>query len=363
MRREFIRSVAIVAACLAGLTGRAWGQQPPVAPTGERFGIGDTLTEKVDSDVDFEDEGGAGDKKEFPIPTDDDISATKVGDIYSSGEKTAFKVASVEAMGSKGGTVVFQRSAGASDPTERFARVQGLGAISIKKRIRLIDFYWMAGWPAHLIAALAVAAILMAANSIWLYRRRRQCPPQFVAEGRALLDQGNIAGLEDLALQKIGLFPHLCRALCDRFDFSTEEDIRFRMEMVAGVQINRLRVPTKALNFIAVCAPLLGLAGTIYGMMIVFEGVAGASGAGKAAVLAAGIRVKLLCTLFALMVAIPSLLLFFVFNSRLGTIISEAETLAEEFLHKILILKRRQIAAAEDASPPPVRRRKPKEPR
>jgi biopolymer transport protein ExbB len=114
---------------------------------------------------------------------------------------------------------------------------------------------------------------------------------------------------------------------------------------VAGAQITRLRVPIKLLNFFAVCAPLMGLAGTIYGMIIVFEGIAGASEASRASLLAAGIRLKLLCTLFALMVAIPSLLLYFVFNSRLSTLVAECELATERLMHKIMLIKRKQEAS------------------
>ena len=346
MQRRVVISLLIAGICAwAARPGRAQG---PTAPTGEKIDLPIGLGEPDEALQEAMKEAGTGDSREFLIPVDSeaDITGVRAGDIYSGGDKTLFTVVSVEPNGTQGGTIRFKRSAGKTDPDMgfKFTRVQGTGAERIASRVRLIDFYYAAGWPAHFILALGLGAALMAANSLWLYRRGRQCPPNLVAESHRLLDKGDVAGLEDLAAKRIGLLAHLCRALTDRFATSTEADIRTRVETVAGAQITRLRVPIKLLNFFAVCAPLMGLAGTIYGMIIVFEGIAGASEASRASLLAAGIRLKLLCTLFALMVAIPSLLLFFLFNSRLSSLVAECELAAERLMHKIMLIKRKQEA-------------------
>jgi biopolymer transport protein ExbB len=321
-----LRIAMVVATCALGVVGSA-AAQPLVPPEGEQIDLTPAFAPDIEETLkQAMAEAGDGDGKTFTITADESTNLTDVkpGDIYSGGEKTLFKVLSVEPNGTRGGTVVFQRTHGKSDPDIgfRFNRVQGAGANTIVSRIRLIDFYWAAGWPAHFITLLALGTILMTANSIWLYRHSRQCPNSFVEQARRLLSQGDISGLEEAALKRPGLFPQICRALTERFDTSTPDDIRRRVEITA------------------VCAPLIGLAGTIYGMIIVFEGVAGATGAARITILAAGIRLKLLCTLFALMVAVPALFLFFLFNSRLSTIVARCEMLTEEFMHHIIVLKR-----------------------
>jgi biopolymer transport protein ExbB len=125
-----------------------------------------------------------------------------------------------------------------------------------------------------------------------------------------------------------------------RLEHSTMEDIKHRVEVAAGKQVARLRIPVKAMNLVAVAAPLLGLLGTIIGMVIVFEAVAGSTGAAKASALASGIRVKLFSTATALMVAIPALFLYFIFNQKLSVLISECEIVSERFLHLIAMRKR-----------------------
>ena len=87
----------------------------------------------------------------------------------------------------------------------------------------------------------------------------------------------------------------------------------------------------------------------IIGMVLVFDAVATATGASKAQALASGIRVKLFSTAAALMVAIPSLFLFFTFNQRLNAIVAHCEVLCENFLLRIAMNKRRAKAKAAKA--------------
>ena len=291
-------------------------------------------------------EAGAGDNKEFSVNTDNNISTLEIGDVYRNDEKTFFKVASIKSKGSNGGTFVLQRTTGMGEPGQKFVRISGVGPLTIAARLTLLDLYIMGGPFLHPIALLGFAAIILAINSILIYRKNRQCPPAFIEAANAALEKGDVRGFEDLALKEKGLLPFVSRALVDRYETSTLQELKERCEITAARQIQRLKIPVKALNLIAVAAPLLGLLGTIVGMVIVFDAVAGASGASKAAALAAGIRVKLFSTASALIVAIPSLFLFFIFNQKLSSIIADCEVAAEQFTHRIARLKRKGGARA-----------------
>ncbi len=281
-----------------------------------------------------------GDHKEYTVVTDDDTSALAVGDRYRSDDKTYFTVAQIPAKGAQGGSVVFKRTHGKEEPSNKYIRMTGKGPSTIAVRITLLDLYKQGGPFLHPIAFLLMLTIVLAINSFWIYRRRRQIPPVFVESARQALDSGDLKKFEDLALAERGLFAQICRALVDRFDTSTIEEIRGRVEIAAGSRLVQLKIPVKALNLISVAAPLLGLLGTIVGMVIVFESVSSSSGAAKATALAAGIRVKLFSTAFALVVAIPSLFLYFIFNQKLSSIVAECEDLTERFMHKIALMKR-----------------------
>lgn len=298
-----------------------------------------------------EEEIAPGDNKIFKVATDDDISSLDLGDIYKN-EDSSFKVSGIASKGPKGGKFFVQRISGKTDPQRKWRRLSGNGPVNIASRVTLIDLYIQGGAFLHPIALLFIAMIILAINCIIVDRQSRQCPGRFVAEAESALQAGDLKKFEALSVKNTGLMASICRALIDRFDYSTLEDIKYRVETIAGRQIGRLKIPVKALNLIAVAAPLLGLLGTIVGMVMVFEAVAGASGAAKASALAAGIRVKLFCTAAALCVAIPALFLFFIFNTKLAAIIAECETITERFIHLVSIHKRGPEAGGAPASEP-----------
>jgi len=294
-------------------------------------------------------EAGPGDNKRFTIRTDDNILPLEINDVYRNDQKTFFKIVEIPSKGSKGGIFVVERTAGSTDPDRKFHRVSGLGPVTLASRLTLLDIYLLGGMFMHPIALLGIFTIILSLNCLWIYRRKAQCPQAFVDASWKALQNRDLVEFDRLAKAERGLFPAICRTLTDRWETSTVEDIEGRAESVAATHINRLRTPVKTLNLIAAAAPLLGLLGTIVGMVLVFEAVAGATGAAKAQALAAGIRVKLFCTAAALTVAIPSLFAYFGFNQMLGGLISRCELLIEQFMHQVKILKRKSGGPASGA--------------
>ncbi|MCI0534159.1 MAG: MotA/TolQ/ExbB proton channel family protein [Verrucomicrobiales bacterium] len=80
-------------------------------------------------------------------------------------------------------------------------------------------------------------------------------------------------------------------------------------------------------------APLLGLVGTIHGLITLF-GDLGAAGLADNAVLAKGIAIALNTTLMGLLIAIPSLVAWSYYTKKVETLAVEMETLCDEFLRR-----------------------------
>jgi biopolymer transport protein ExbB len=85
------------------------------------------------------------------------------------------------------------------------------------------------------------------------------------------------------------------------------------------------------LEIIVGIAPLLGLVGTIAGMMTLFGDI-GQSGLTEASRLAKGIALILNATLMGLLIAIPSLIFWSYYNKKVETIAVEMETLCDDFI-------------------------------
>ena len=98
-------------------------------------------------------------------------------------------------------------------------------------------------------------------------------------------------------------------------------------------EVTRLERGLVVLEIIVGIAPLLGLVGTIIGMMTLFGGI-GQSGLPEAAGLAKGIAYILNATLMGLLIAIPSLIFWSYYSKKVENIAVEMETLCDEFIRR-----------------------------
>lgn len=113
------------------------------------------------------------------------------------------------------------------------------------------------------------------------------------------------------------------------------EDIEMAMEEGLMEVIPRLERRTHYLATFANVATLLGLLGTIIGLIQAFTAVAHAGAAEKAEILASSISVAMNTTAFGLMVAIPLLLVYSVLQSKTTQIVDSLEMAAVKFLNMV----------------------------
>jgi biopolymer transport protein ExbB len=105
------------------------------------------------------------------------------------------------------------------------------------------------------------------------------------------------------------------------------------LETAARREIVRLERGLVVLEIIIGIAPLLGLVGTIIGMMTVFNDI-GDAGLNNASKLAQGISVILKTTLIGLLIAIPALVAWGYFSKKVEVFAVEMETLCDEFIRR-----------------------------
>ena len=98
---------------------------------------------------------------------------------------------------------------------------------------------------------------------------------------------------------------------------------------------NGLRRYLRVLNGIATVAPLLGLLGTVVGMIHAFNEIAYADPAGRAHTIATGISQALLTTAAGLTVAIPALIAYLLFVSRVDRLIIDIDAMGQEVVSVI----------------------------
>ncbi len=104
----------------------------------------------------------------------------------------------------------------------------------------------------------------------------------------------------------------------------------------AGERItNELRRYLRVLNGVATISPLLGLLGTVVGMIRAFNAIATSDALGRPQLLASGISEALLTTAAGLTVAIPALIFYLFFISRVDRLVIEIDAAGQELVNLI----------------------------
>ena len=115
-----------------------------------------------------------------------------------------------------------------------------------------------------------------------------------------------------------------------------EEELQARMDEMVSKEISHIDKRTGFLAVFGNVATLLGLLGTVTGLISSFTGVASASPMERATLLGQGIAEALNSTAFGLIVAIPALVAYAVFQNKTDKIINEITEMSSQIYHDLL---------------------------
>ncbi len=205
------------------------------------------------------------------------------------------------------------------------------------------------GWPRRPLLLLGVLALAIVLERFWTLRRNEVLPPGLGQEvrnwaARGKLDPNHIQSLR--ANSPLGAL--LAAALEARN--RPRDQIRERIEDAGRHLVHRMERYLNALGTIASAGPLLGLLGTVVGMIQMFMGILD-HGVGDVNQLAGGIGKALVCTATGMIVAIPALMFHRYFKGRIGGYVIEMEQEASALLDA-LDGRPGVMAAAGRGSPP-----------
>lgn len=117
-----------------------------------------------------------------------------------------------------------------------------------------------------------------------------------------------------------------------------DEEIQARMDEALSNEIHNIDRNTGFLGMFGNVATLLGLLGTITGMIHSFAAVASANPADRATMLSRGISEAMNCTAFGLIVAIPALVAFAIYQNKTDRLVAKITGMTSEIYHDLLFL-------------------------
>ena len=196
-----------------------------------------------------------------------------------------------------------------ASPSSRTAS-EAAGAVSVQELLRRGGPIM---WPLGLCSVIALA---FAVERLFNLRTRRVVPPAIVKAVEQALETGQAEeSLRACEADRSSAARIFTAGL--RHRASSAQTMEHAMEEVGRREVSRLRDNILPLNVIANIAPLLGLLGTVFGMIEAFKVVAGGAGLGKPEALATGIYRALITTAVGLSIAIPALAFYYYFNGRI----------------------------------------------
>jgi len=188
------------------------------------------------------------------------------------------------------------------------------------------------GFLILLVSFVMVALIVMQAMQL---RRENYLPAAFIEEFERLLNDKNYQGAYEAAKANDSFMGKVLAAGLARFSRRNDyDDLMQGMQEVGEEETMAMEHSIGYLALVGSIAPMLGLLGTVQGMVLSFQVIATSTTQPKPYELADGIATALFTTLEGLVVAIPAIVCFTVFKNRLARFILECGFVSEELMKR-----------------------------
>jgi len=188
--------------------------------------------------------------------------------------------------------------------------------------------------PLVFCSILALAIVIEKFLSLKLTKKKASL---FIEKSKKILNSNDDRKINKLiALCEVTSSPlsRILQKALDKKDKNREE-IKEAIEDAGSLEVPHLEKHLKILGTIVTIAPLLGLLGTVFGMIRAFNVIA-IQGVGDAGALAGGIAEALITTAVGLSIAIPTLIFYNYFIHRTDKLIQMFENASREFLELLL---------------------------
>lgn len=193
--------------------------------------------------------------------------------------------------------------------------------------------YENAGLIGYLIIVLSIVALALIIENFMTITREKLAPPDVIDELEALFDGENFQDAVELCEQDKNYLTNVVGAGLSKLGhpFETMQTALREMQTEESVKLFQ---KIGWLSLISAIAPMMGLFGTVTGMFVTFSRIAEAGGSVSPAILASGIKMALITTIFGLTVAIPVGVAFYTLRNRVIKTSTEINAITEDLFER-----------------------------
>lgn len=208
-------------------------------------------------------------------------------------------------------------------------------AAAAKKKSSLLDLFYAAGFVGHLIILLSIVAVALMIEHCISIREKVLIPPGLADSVAKKLLEGKWNEAAQICRDDPSVLGIVLSAGMSEWELGWSS-VEKGVEDAVAEQAARLYRRTEYLNLIGNIAPMLGLLGTVVGMVIAFRDLEGSVGVQqRIGDLSQGIYLALITTVEGLIVAIPALGAYAIFNNRIAYLIAETTYITDQVLRPV----------------------------
>ena len=223
---------------------------------------------------------------------------------------------------------------------------QGAGGGSERPRSRVAWFIESSGWIGALILVLSIYFIATVSRLFVELRPQISVPPEVVKQCHDLLEKRDYKGVYGVVQEDPSEYSQLISAGMTELSAGLPE-ARDAMERVSEVLTVEMERKISMLAVLGTLGPIIGLLGTLKGMIASFSVIALSDTQLKASQVAGGISEALLLTFEGVALSVPSIYFYAVFRNRVATISSMTLLQADEFMRRMFNVARGKAPAAD----------------
>jgi biopolymer transport protein ExbB len=203
----------------------------------------------------------------------------------------------------------------------------------------MIDYFLKGGffmWP---ILGFFIFGLAVSIERLWSLTRASINTKKFMTKIQIALKEGGVGAAQEVCENTRGPIASIFHAGLSRFDKGIEQ-VEKSIVSAGSIEMAFLE---RGLVWLSLCisvAPMIGFLGTVQGMIMAFEDIAAANDISPA-IVATGIAVALLTTLFGLCVAIIIQFFHNLFVSKIDKLIIEMEESSVELVDTLIDLQKR----------------------
>lgn len=201
-------------------------------------------------------------------------------------------------------------------------------------QMTLMELFKVGGWTMYPLAALSIAGVGLVIYNFLTIRPKAFLSPQAVQETEERLLAGDVLGAKEVCENTPSPVTNTLLAGLNRIDPDRPdpEAMEKAMEEASQEELAGPFVWINYLSIISTVSPMVGLLGTVSGMIKAFRNIA-AHGMGQPQILADNISEALITTATGLIIAIPAMIFYFIFKNRYGKIASTVSKIVGDIQH------------------------------